>query len=163
MKLKNSLVMSFLVAYLTIVLVACGGKESTASDLPVYPDAILLQAGDDPLADTLIQNAEQDANLRSSLGVGGSIEQVAYKLPAGTSWEEVKAFYGSELEDDGWKSGMGGPGGDLASNMLESVNASNEFLQTGSWNKGNQIITVVRNVGAIDGGEVYLIVSLNSN
>lgn len=164
MKLKNSLLTSVLFACLLGLLVACGGGSAiTASDIPAYPDAVLLQPGDDQLADTLLQNAEQDAALRSSLGVSGSLEQVAYKLPAETSWDQIKSFYGDELEGDGWESGIGGPGGNLANDLMESVNSSNELLQTGSWSKGDQIITLIRNVNPTAMNEIYLIISLNTN
>lgn len=152
-----------LLALLAVLLAACGGDPATVSDIPAYPDAAALQPGEDPIADTLINNMEQDANLRANMGVGGSIEQMAYRLPAGTTWDQVKSFYDQELDGAGWDSGMGGPGGNLAGDIMESVNTGNELFQLASWNKDKQILTLVRNVNPTDESQVYLIMSLNTN
>ena len=152
-----------LLALFTLLLAACGSDPATVSDIPAYPDATALQPGEDPIADTLVNNMEQDASLRANLGTGGSIEQMAYRLPSGTTWDQVKSFYDGELDSAGWERGMGGPGGDLASGILESVNTGNELFQMASWNKGDQILTLIRNVNPTDESQVYLIMSLNTN
>lgn len=152
-----------LLALLALLLAACGGEPATVNDIPAYPDATALQPGEDPIADTLVNNMEQDANLRANIGTGGSIEQMAYRLPEGTTWDQVKSFYDGELDSAGWESGMGGPGGNLASGILESVNTGNELFQMASWNKGDQILTLIRNVNPTNEAEVYLIMSLNTN
>ena len=152
-----------LLALLAVLLAACGGDPATVSDIPTYPDAAALQPGEDPIADTLINNMEQDASLRANIGAGGSIEQMAYSLPAGTTWDQVKSFYDKELDAAGWDSGMGGPGGNLAGNIMESVNTGNDLFQMASWNKDKQILTLVRNVNPTDESQVYLIMSLNTN
>ena len=152
-----------LLALLAFLLAACGGEPATVSEIPAYPDATALQPGEDPIADTLVSNMEQEANLRTNIGVGGSIEQMAYRLPAGTTWDQVKSFYDGELDSAGWESGMGGPGGNLASDIMESANTGNELFQMASWNKGDQILTLIRNINPTDESQVYLIMSLNTN
>jgi hypothetical protein len=106
---------------------------------------------------------EQDASLRENMGVGGSMEQMAYRLPAGTTWEQVKSFYDGALESAGWESGVGGPGGNLASDIMESANTGNDLFQLASWNKDKQILTLIRNISPTDESQVYLIMSLNTN
>ena len=53
------------------------------------------------LTRTLVNNMVQDAQVRSSVGAGGQIEQKAYRLPAGTTWEQVQSFYNDKLGGDG--------------------------------------------------------------
>ncbi len=163
MRTRKMLVMTVLFILGTLMLAACGGGAATVSDIPAYPDATALQPGEDPIADTLIKNMEQDASLRANMGVGGSIEQMAYRLPAGTTWDQVNGFYEKELNGAGWKSGIGGPGGNLASDIMSSVNSSNDLFQMASWNKGKQILTIIRNTNPTDEADVYLIMSLNTN
>jgi hypothetical protein len=153
-----------LCATLLLALAACGGGGNvTVADLPTYPDAVRLQAGEDPIADTLAQNMAQNAALTSSMGVGGSIEQVAFRLPAGTTWDQLNGFLTTELDAAGWETGMGGPGGDLASQALASASAGNDMFQTAMWNKGDQILTVFRLADPNTPDQPYLIISLNTN
>lgn len=149
---------------LLLSLAACGGSDPIGmSDVPAYPEATAMVAGQDPIADTLLSNMEQDAALRGSMGVGGKIEQMAYRLPAGTTWAQVESFYKEKLEADGWVVGMGGPGGDIAAQALASTNASNDSLQTMMWSRDNQVITVIRNGMSSNADELFLLISLNTN
>jgi hypothetical protein len=151
-------------ATLLLALTACGASAVTVADLPTYPDAVRLQAGEDPIADTLANNMAQNAAMTSGMGgLGGSIEQVAFRLPAGTTWDQLNGFLTTELDAAGWDTGMGGPGGDIASQALASANAGNDMFQTAMWNKGDQILTVFRLTDPNNAEQPYLIVSLNTN
>ncbi|MBE2198806.1 MAG: hypothetical protein IAE79_09360 [Anaerolinea sp.] len=161
MKSRTALLLTLLIAL--FALAACGSDPAVLSDIPAYDGATALQAGQNAIADTLIQNMEQDASLRANIGVGGSIEQMAYRLPDGATWDQVKSFYDKALGDAGWKSGMGGPGGDLASSIMESASTGNPLFQTAVWSKDKQTLTLVRNVNPTNESEVYLIMSLNTN
>lgn len=146
-------------------LTACGGgAAATVADVPVYPDAVALEPGVDPVADTLVNNMVQDAQIRSSVGVGGQIEQKAYRLPAGTTWQQVESFYNDELGSDGWQSGLGGIAGSIAGDVMSSVNQSNELFQTGIWSKGDQTLTLIRVADSSGGDDAFfLIMSLAAN
>lgn len=146
-----------------MLLAACGAKAVAIADIPAYPGATQLNPGDDPVADTLAQNMKQDAELRTGLGVGGSIEQMAYKLPADASWDAVSKFYTDELTGDGWKAGMGGPGGDLAGDIMNQMNEGNDLFQTTIFSKGKQTLTIVRQADPINPSSIYLIFSLATN
>lgn len=161
--MKKVMLTAVLLALFTLMLAACGGEPATLSDVPAYPEAAALQPGEDPIADTLVNNMTQDASIRANAGVGGSVEQMAYRLPAGTTWEQVKAYYDEELGGAGWESGIGGPGGSLASDILESASVGNDLFQMASWNKDKQILTLIRNINPTNESEVYLIMSLNTN
>lgn len=164
MKSRSTFALVLLFLFASLILAACGGGSAvTVDDLPVYPDAVALQPGEDPVADTLANNAEQDAALRADLGVGGSTVQKAFRLPAGATWDQVKTFFDGELDSAGWESGLGGPGGDIANAALESANAGNELFQTAMWSKGKQNLTVIRTVDAQNPDQPYLILSLATN
>ncbi len=161
--MKKVVLTAVLLVLFTLMLSACGGEPATLSEVPAYPEATALKAGEDPIADTLINNVEQDASIRANIGVGGSMDQMAYRLPAGTTWEQVKSFYDKELDGAGWETGIGGPGGSIASDIMESANAGNDLFQMASWNKDKQILTLIRNINPTNESEVYLIMSLNTN
>ncbi len=163
MKSRLQLFVVLVLAVLLLALVACGDSPATLEDIPAYAGATAVKSGEDPIADTLVQNMEQDASLRGDLGVGGSIAQMAYRLPDGTTWDQVKSFYDKELDAAGWESGVGGPGGDLASSIMESVSTDNPLFQTAIWSKGKQTLTLVRSVNPTNEDQPYLIMSLNTN
>ena len=162
-KMFSKVWMLCLALILLVVSSACGGKAATAADLPLFPGAVELKPGEDPIADTLAKNMEQDAALRQNMGVGGKIEQKVYRLPADGAWDAVKAFYDKELKAAGWKSGMGGIGGDIANQALETANQANEMFKTAVWSKGKQVFTIFRLLETPTATQAYLIISLNSN
>ena len=149
---------------LLLFLVACGGGAVTVNDIPAYPEAKALEPGTDPVADTLVDNMMQDAQIRDSVNVGGQIEQKAYRLPAGISWSAVESFYNNELGDEGWESGLGGIAGNIAGDVMSTVNEGNDMMQTGIWSKGKQTLTLVRVAESADeDGTFLLIMSLATN
>ncbi|NUM44181.1 MAG: hypothetical protein HUU38_05695 [Anaerolineales bacterium] len=148
---------------MVLVLAACGAKPVTIADLPVYPNATALNPGDDPIADTLVENMAQDAQIRTSVGVGGSVEQKAFSLPADASWDALNKFFTDELTGNGWEAGMGGPGGNIAGDILNQVNADNDLFQTTMFSKGKQVLTIMRVADPVDPASLYLIISLSTN
>ena len=163
MYIKYSVKFFAVFTLLLFVLAACGSPTATLNDIPAVSGATELVSGEDPIADTMVQNMQQDAQLRTQIGVGGSIEQKAYRLPVDTSWDKVKSFYATTLEGDGWTSGLGGAGGDLASGIMDSANAANPLFQTAVWSRGKQNLTVIRTVDPTNEEDVFLMLSLASN
>ncbi len=154
--------LAFLLVIL-VFLVACG-SDVAIGDIPAYPDATALEPGSDPVADTLVNNMVQDAQIRNSAGVGGQIEQMAYRLPEGASWDDIESFYSSELSDGGWESGLGGIAGDIAGDVMSSVNEGNDLFQTAMWSRGKQNLTLIRVAeSATADGDFLLILSLATN
>ena len=152
------------VLVLLLFLAACGGGTVTVNDIPAYPEAQALEPGTDPVADTLVDNMMQDAQIRDSVNVGGQIEQKAYRLPAGTSWSDVESFYNNQLGDEGWENGLGGIAGNIAGDVMSTVNEGNDMMQTGIWSKGKQTLTLVRVAESVDeNGTFLLIMSLATN
>lgn len=162
--MKKSNLFAGLLVVLLMLLAACSSKAATMADIPPYPDAVTLEPGADPVADTLVDNMVQDAQIRSSAGVGGQIEQKAYRLPAGTSWEQVQSFYNDKLGADGWENGLGGIAGNIAGDAMSSVNQGNDMFQTGAWSRNKQTLSLIRVAETVESeGSFLLILSLATN
>ena len=153
---------AFLLVFI-VLLAACGGGAATMNDIPPYPDATALEPGVDPVADTLVDNMAQDAQIRSSVGASGQIEQKAYRLPAGATWEQVESFYNDKLGSEGWKNGLGGIAGNIAGDVMSSVNQSNDMFQTGIWSKDKQTLSIIRVSDGAAEESFFLILSLATN
>ncbi len=162
-KMFSNGMLLFVALVMVLALSGCGSKAATVSQIPTYPGAVALKPGDDPVADTLEKNMQQDASLRASMGAGGKIEQQAFKLPADATWDAVKAFYDQKLTADGWKSGVGGLGGSIASQALEAANQGSDAMKLAMWSKGKQVLTVFRLMADPTATQPYLIYSLNTN
>lgn len=163
MKNRSAFMVIIVLMFGAVILSACGSKAVEIGDLPVYPNAVALQPGEDPIADTLANNAKQDQAVRSDLGVGGSVVQQAYRLPEGTTWDQVKSFFDGELDSAGWDKGLGGIAGGIAGDVLESANAGNDLFQTTIYSKDKQNLTVFRLADATNPDQPYLILSLATN
>lgn len=150
-------------ATVLIVLPGCGGSV-TSGDLPKYPGAVELQAGETPIGNTLAQNMKQDEAVRKAMGTGGKIEQKGYKLPADTPWDQVKGYYDKELKAGGWESGLGGAAGGFVdiNAVMGAANQGNDLFQTAIWSKGKQTLTVAMVADPIDKKQRQLILSLST-
>ena len=166
MKTRFSIVSLIVLSVISLLLVACGSKSVSVAELPIYPDAVQLEAGDSTIANTLENNMAQDATMRESLGAlgSGSTEQVGFQLPSDTSWDQVKTFYTKELEGSGWSSGLGGVAGMAVdvNAMMDTANQGNDLFQTAIWSKDKQTLTVVYSVDPTNQDEKILILSLSS-
>ncbi len=155
-------IFTFLAIFL-VILPGCGGSV-TSGDLPAYPGASELKAGESTIGSTLSQNMKQDAAVRQAMGVGGKIEQRGFKLPADATWEQVKSFYDKELKAGGWESGLGGAAGDFVdiNAVMGAANQGNDLFQTAIWSKGKQTLTVAMIADPTDRKRQELVLSLSS-
>lgn len=160
---KKCLVSLFILAVMLIVQPACGGN-ATANDLPKFPGATELKAGESTIGNTLAQNMKQDASVRQAMGAGGKIEQKGFKLPGDANWEQVKNFYDKELKTGGWESGLGGVAGGFVdiNAVMGAANKGNDLFQTAIWSKGKQTLTVALVTNPTDKKQRELILSLSS-
>jgi hypothetical protein len=94
-KLIARLVMSLLIA---CALAACGGPPATLATIPLPPDATRLEAGSNPMADTIADGFRQSMTQQN-----GKVELQLYALPADAGWEQIRGFYEQQIKDD-WKS-----------------------------------------------------------
>ena len=132
------------------------------ADVPSYPGASELKPGENPIAETLKKNMENDASMRQAVGVGGKTEQKGFKLPADAGWDKVKAFYDDKLKAGGWSEGMGGPGGDIASKVMNQVNTMQSVMQSAIYTKGTQTLSIHRMADPMNASNVVVIASLSS-
>jgi hypothetical protein len=162
MKNKQLATLGVLAIFL-FIMPGCGSNV-TSGDLPEYPGATQLKPGESAMGSTLAQNMKQDAAVRQAAGTGGKIEQMGFKLPAESTWEQVKTFYDQELRAKGWESGLGGVAGNFVdiNAVMGAVNQGNDMAQTAIWSKGKQTLTVVMVISPADRKQRELILSLAS-
>ncbi len=155
--------MIWILAMFLVAMPGCG-SNATSGDLPRYPGAAQLKPGESAVGSTLAQNMKQDAAVRQASGMGGKIEQLGFKLPAESTWEQVKGFYDKELKAGGWESGLGGVAGGFVdiNAVMGAANQGNDLFQTAIWSKGKQTLTVVMVISPTDRKQRELILSLAS-
>lgn len=140
-----------------LALAACGGSApATLADIPAYPGATELQAGEDAIGNTLAQNNQADAALRAQLGTGGKTDQKGYTLPAATAWEDVKKFYDEKLTAGGWS----------ANNLLGGIMdqaTQGSSMHLANWQRGTQNVSIIAiTVPSTTGDQQKLLISLSS-
>ena len=141
---------------LMLGLTACGGASAVAiNDLPAYPGATELKAGDSRIGATLAQNSQNITALTQASGGSGKTDQKGYSLPKDTTWDAVKKFYDDKLKSAGWSEPS------ATSSILTQVNQQNPTTQTVIYARGNQTLSVIRFVEPIS-KDASLIFSLTA-
>lgn len=90
---------------LMLSLVACGGKPYTMADVPVPPQASVIQRGESDMADTMIDLLEQGmegAATQQGMNIG-SMDNRLYAVPNNVSWADIKSFYTDALDGTDWE------------------------------------------------------------
>jgi hypothetical protein len=162
--MKKNILLLFAVLFVFLAIQpACGGNVS-AGNLPSFPGATELKPGESTIGNTLAQNMKQDTDIRQAMGTGGKIEQTGFKLPGGTTWEQVKNFYDKELKSKGWESGLGGVAGGFVdiNAVMGAANQGNDLFQTAIWSKGKQTLTVAFVTSPTDKKQQELILSVST-
>jgi hypothetical protein len=139
--MKGTLLFVFVVAVLS--LSACGmiggSSPATVNDIPTFPGATELKAGDSRVADTLSKNSQQITAMSGAMGAGGKTEQKGFALPKEATWDAVKKFYDDKLKSAGWAEPSS-----MVSNVLSQVNGQNDAFQTVIYTRGNQSLSIIR-------------------
>jgi hypothetical protein len=161
MKCNLKLLLGCVLTVSLMLTFGCGGGGVSLSDLPLFPGATELKAGDSNLGNTLKNNMETDKKMRDAMGplaAKGSTEQKGFSLPAGSTWNDVKAFYDKELAAMGWKSGLGGAAGKFV-DVNKVMNAGGSSLSKQViYSKGGQTLTIIM----MTSGKKQLILSLST-
>lgn len=146
---------------LALVMTAGCSKPVALAEIPAYPGATELKEGESALGASLGQNMRTDAAIRTAAGIGGKTEQKGYRLPANTTWFDVRSYYEAKLKDSGWSSGNGASGdaADMANNVLNAANSINPITQTAIWSSGNQTLTVTMITNPVQSTEKTVILS----
>ncbi len=158
--MQQKLFLSFLMMIFLLTLAACGKSPVGINEIPTYPNAVELKAGDSRLATTLANNVAMDAAMRKAVGVGGKTEQRGFSVGKEVKWEAVKNFYDEKLKSGGWGD-LPGAGG-IATNILNQVNQQNDLFQTANYSRGKQNLSLMRVANPIT-KDVLLILSLTTN
>lgn len=143
MKLIRTLILTLL---LIPALVACGGSPVTFDSIPTPPEATVLQAGQNSMADTVAES------MKGAVGDKLKSEIKLYQLPAGTDWASIKEFYNGQLGSSDWKS-------------ASEMNNESEAFNTTGWQRGSfnkEQVLMVGYMPALLGNPPVLIVSLFS-
>ena len=146
--MKTSLSVLFATLLLSLSLAACAAQPVAISDVPVYPGAEPLEPDEYSLAGKVLEAMEASAAEQEL-----SAHFALYSLPAGSTWEEIAAFYQAELagtdwtpapeldsESDvfkgvGWSRAGGNTEQSLVVNYVPRVLAEGEFLLVGLFSK----------------------------
>jgi hypothetical protein len=153
---KGMFVVALLVASVA-ALTACGGSAApvTLNDVPAYAGAKEFKPGESQIGDTLAKNMQTNAALSQAMGTGGKLEQKGFRLPDGTTWDQVQKFYDDKLKAAGWNTDS------TAASVLAVVNQQNDAFQTATYLRGNQTLAVIRMVEPIS-KQAWLFLSLST-
>jgi hypothetical protein len=131
-------------AALFIAALACGGgSPATIADIPVFPGASVMQPGDNEMADIL---SETIADTATTEGVNAEV--ILYRLPDGTSFQDLAAFFDGALADTDW---------DPDASLYEET----EFFSSAGWLRGGlaseQALILAYSEDPFDGVVFYMI------
>ncbi len=138
-------------------MIGGGGNPVGINDIPAYPGATELKAGDSTLANTLANNSQQITALSQSAGAGGKTDQKGYALPSDATWDAIKKFYDDKLKSAGWSEPNS-----MVSGILSQVNTQNDAFQTTVYQRGNQTLSVIRVMMDPTSKQATLIFSLST-
>ena len=122
--MKKNLSILLAAVMLLGAILACGGSADTGSS-----DSGPVAIGDLPVPDGVTQSSDEALQL----GMQTMVENIPLKntqgvtldVPAGTTWDAVKSFYSTQLENNGWTAGEG---------------SDSDRIQT--WTRGNQTVVI---------------------
>jgi hypothetical protein len=117
-----------LLALALVTLTACGAPApaATLADVPAFTGATELKPGENPIADTLVENMKQAGTM------GTSLEQKVFAAPADAGWDAVKSFYDGKLGESGWKPAS-----------MPVAMPANDMFQLAIYQRGSQNLTVM--------------------
>lgn len=147
MKLLRIVSVVALAGLVMLSAVACGSEPVAIGEVPIYPGAEMMERGQNEMADQMA-----DVIRDSSGGEGITAEVNLYSLPAGTTWDDIKAYYSGELAGTDWVSE-----GDL--------NEEGDFFSSLGWSRGRatrEQALIAGFVADMLGSDGFLIIGLFS-
>lgn len=140
-------ILPVIVVLLMGVVVGCGAKPVTLSDVPIYPGAEPLAAGQNQIADPMVARMEL---LAGQSGLYAEMER--YAVPAGATWSDIRTFYQEALSGDGWTS-------------VPDLTVEEETIRFLGWSRGegeSQQSLVVGYVPDVGGEGAFMVVGVFS-
>ncbi len=150
-KLTTLLVASIL---LTLSIAACsiptggrviGGQPIDISELPTYPAATELSAGQSVLIEQTFGPAQRETPPFIGLGIEVEKEQRNFRVPSGTTFADVKAFYADKLLSGGWREDP------AMREFTNNANSQVQNLQGAIWVRIDQTLLIVLATDAATG------------
>lgn len=80
-----------------------GGQPIAISELPTYPGAVELSAGESQVIDALFGPAQRETPPFIGLGIEVDKSQRNFRVPPETTFADIKAFYADKLLAGGWR------------------------------------------------------------
>ncbi len=135
------------VLMVALLVSACGGGEPIAlTDIPTFPNATPIDAGQNQTADLFLDTVQ------SSLPESMTAESSLYTLPAGTAWADVQSHYSNAVSEGDWEA-------------ASELNQESEFINVAGWQRGGlageQILMVAQGNDPLS-GETFLITAIFS-
>jgi hypothetical protein len=80
-----------------------GGQPVTIGELPTFPGATELNAGESKIVDPVFGPAQRETPPFIGLGIEVDKSQRNFRVPRETTFDEIKAFYADKLLAGGWR------------------------------------------------------------
>jgi hypothetical protein len=128
-------------------VVGCGANLVSLSDVPIYPGAEPLAAGQNQIADPMVDRMELLAGQS-----GLYVEMQRYTVPASATWYDIRTFYEGTLPGDGWTS-------------VPELTVEEEVIRFLGWSRGEgerQQSLVVGYVPDVNGTGAFMVVGVFS-
>jgi hypothetical protein len=126
-----------------------GGQPIVISELPTYPGATELSAGQSSVIDPIFGAAQRETPQFIGLGIEVVKEQRNFKVSTETTFSDLKAFYGDKLLAGGWREDA------AIREFTNNANLQVENMQGAIWNRIDQTLLVVLATDATTGDKEF--------
>lgn len=114
-----------------------GGQPIAISELPTYPGATELNAGQSKVIDPLFAPAQRETPPFIGLGIEVEKSQRNFRVPKEASFADIKSFYSDKLLAGGWREDP------AMREFTNSANAVMQNMQGAIWVRVDQTLLVV--------------------
>lgn len=114
-----------------------GGQPVAISELPTYPGATELSAGQSKIIDPLFAPAQRETPPFIGLGIEVEKSQRNFSVPPETKFADIKAFYSDKLLAGGWREDA------AMREFTNSANTAMQDLQGAIWVRVDQTLLIV--------------------
>lgn len=114
-----------------------GGQPVAIGELPTYPGATELSAGQSKIIDPLFAPAQRETPPFIGLGIEVEKSQRNFSVPPEATFADIKAFYSDKLLAGGWREDP------AMREFTNSANAAMQVMQGAIWVRVDQTLLVV--------------------
>ncbi len=114
-----------------------GGQPIAIGELPTYPGAVELNAGESKIIEPIFGPAQRETPPFIGLGIEVVKTQRNFRVPQETRFNQVKEFYADKLQAGGWRE-------DAAMRVfINNANEQIENVQGAIWVRVDQTLLLV--------------------